>query len=206
VRPSTLSIQIPLPAVRTVLAGLIGVEVVLVALHLVGLAADSTLLKLSSEDNIPTWFSSAQFAVAGLACWIASQDANRARTAWLALAFVMTAFSADEIARFHERFETRAGAEIAIFVIEPLLAALVVWLIWSARRHLTRQAGYLLVAAAGAIAASQLMASAEEKLDPTGVVRELLAVPAEFLEMLAGTLVLAAAIAYLGSRQSSKNA
>jgi hypothetical protein len=201
-----MRVQVPLPPWRTVLAGLIAVEIGLVGLHLIGLAADSALLKLSAEDNIATWFSSAQFLLAGLACWVASRDTGPARTAWIALALILTAFSADEIARFHERFEEREGTDLAITVLEPVLALAVLGIVWSIRRHIERQTAVLLAAAMGAIVTSQAISTAVEKLEPTGAVLESLAMSEEIFEMLTGAFTLTAALVYIGSRQSSKNA
>lgn len=205
-RRRSFAVAVPLPSWQRALTGLVVAEAGLVALHLLGLATDSTLLKLSSEDNIPTWFSSAQFVLAGLACWLASLEGGPARTAWIALALLMTAFSVDEIARFHERFEVHEGAKAAIVVIEPIVAVVIAGFVWSARRHLHRTAARLLAAAAGSIVLSQAFATVDEELEPSGVALQLLAIPEEVLEMLAGTFVLAAALAFLASRQSSKNA
>jgi hypothetical protein len=195
-----MSFPVTLPPWRTILAGSIAIQVVLVALHLTGQATGVTLFDLPSEGNVPTWFSSAQFLLAGLACFVASRQEGATRNAWVALALVMTAFSADEIAGFHERFETHQGVDTAILVIEPILGLIVIAIVWSVLRDLRREAVRLLAGAMLAIVLAQGISVAAEKLEPEGTALDALAIFEEVFEMLTGTLVLGAALVTLDPR------
>lgn len=186
-------VKVRLPAEGTHLKALLATAAALIVLHLIGLAAGSSLLRLDSEGNIPTWVQASVFLVAGCACFLAASQRGRARRGWLLLGLVLTAFSLDEVARLHERLETRGGA-IVMLGVEPILALTVTGIIWSALRSLARPALWLLGAAVASVLCAELASLVNEELGATGAGEQVLAVAEEIFELLTGGLVLTAAL------------
>lgn len=171
----------------------------LVAAHLV---TDLKLFDLLEESNLPTWISQAQFLAAAAACTAAALADQRARTAWLLLAAVMTFFSLDEVAMIHERLEDQASVEVGLLVVEPLLGIALVAVVYAALRgRVERRVLVLLGAAVVSLVLAQASSAINGVAEPTGFVYDLLAILEEVFELLSGTFVLAAALG-----QSSKNA
>ncbi len=104
--------RVPLVRARTLLAGLLSIDVAVLLAHL--LIAEHKVLgglfDLDKEANLPTWTSSTKFALAAAAavfCYFAEttgSDAERPRlsSAWLLVAVFMLALSADESSQVHE--------------------------------------------------------------------------------------------------------
>jgi hypothetical protein len=167
----------------------------LVAAHL---ATDLKLFDLLEESNLPTWFSQAQFLLAAGACTAAALQDQRARTAWLLLAAVMTFFSLDEVAMIHERLEDHASVELALLVVEPLLGLALVAVVYTALRgRVDRGVLLLLGAAVLSLVLAQAASAINGVAEPTGFVYDLLAILEEVFEVLSGSFVLAAALARL---------
>lgn len=176
-----------------------GVIALLVALHV---ATDAKVFDLLRESNLPTWFSQAQFLAAGAVCAFVGLRDEYARTAWYLLAGVMTFFSLDEVAMIHERLEDRQGTELALLVVQPLAAVVIVAAIYRALRgRVVGRVLALLGVALGSLVLAQVSGAINHLAEPTGFVYDALAVIEEVGEMLTGTFVLVAAVT-----QSSKNA
>lgn len=82
---------------------------VLVIIHLVNYVLGGPswqmerLFALGEEANIPTWFSSAIWALTALAAYRCSKLAEKLnRTLWILIALGLLAFSVDEVAMIHE--------------------------------------------------------------------------------------------------------
>ncbi|MEA2387209.1 MAG: hypothetical protein QOJ22_1383 [Thermoleophilaceae bacterium] len=183
------------PAPTTVVYAACAVLALLVAAHL---ATDLKLFDLLEESNLPTWFSQAQFLLAAGACTAAALQDQRARTAWLLLAAVMTFFSLDEVAMIHERLEDHASVELALLVVEPLLGLALVAVVYTALRgRVDRGVLLLLGAAVLSLVLAQAASAINGVAEPTGFVYDLLAILEEVFEVLSGSFVLAAALARL---------
>jgi hypothetical protein len=162
------------------------------------LATGSSLFDLAAESNVPTWFSQAQFLLAGLACAEVAVDGENVRLMWSLVAFVMGFFSLDEVAKIHERIEDRAGDALALLVVEPVVGlALVLALYAVARGHLKGPPLVFLALAAAALVLAEGVAAVN------GDDYEALAITEEVFEMLTGTLVLVAALAVSPRRTRS---
>lgn len=179
-------------APTTVLRAACAVIALLVAAHL---ATDLKFFDLLEESNLPTWVSQAQFLLAAVACSAAALQDERARTAWLLLAAVMTFFSLDEVAMIHERLEDQGSVELALLVVEPLLGVALVAVVYGTLRgRVDRQVLLLLGAAVASLVLAQACSAINGVAEPTGFVYDLLAILEEVFELLSGTFVLAAAL------------
>lgn len=104
---------------RKVFGFLIGIDLLLMALHVLGtfiplepsipryVETDEGSFNLGAESSIPTWWSSAQLGIAAaLALTIGAELrslSHRHFRYWFALGAVLMGFSVDEIAMLHER-------------------------------------------------------------------------------------------------------
>lgn len=184
---------------------LLTIEAVLIALFLLDqtLSLGSSLLDMGAEHNLVTWFSSMQFAGAGLAA-AALSHMRRDWRCWGVVAAVMMLFSLDEVAQLHERVEYLArsyGDEGQTIVGALELAGAVVILALAARigRRLVPAERVLLVAAAVSLVGAQIASA----VDAAGVSPWLapgVTATEETLEMLVGTLIIAAAAPVLLTR------
>lgn len=98
----------PLDRVVGALA-LVSVVLVLASqvMRLVGVEPYVTLFAVTSEQNIPTWFSSGLLLVAAVAATgvaaLVPRDRRQLRLSWCVLAVVLAALSIDDAAALHER-------------------------------------------------------------------------------------------------------
>jgi hypothetical protein len=162
-----------------------------VALHIVNrLTIDSELLNINEEQNIPSWGSTFIFTVAGLIALVAGAE----RRVWLAVGVVMVAFSLDDVAMLHERFEEDTDESLALLEIEPLMALAVVVVFAFAFRAATRLSRYMLLGGVLALFVAQGTSSVGFLRDELGIPLGLLVIVEEGSELLAGVLVAAAAV------------
>jgi drug/metabolite transporter (DMT)-like permease len=101
----------PIP-VRTLIAALVACDLLVFAGHMLfsGHAYLGTFFDLDLEGNLPTWYSSFQFILAGAAallCYHAEEEAagpggRRGSWAWLLVAALMLGMSLDETGQLHE--------------------------------------------------------------------------------------------------------
>lgn len=184
---------------RVALGG-VAIVLVLVLLHIVnGVTLDLQLLDLNSEQNLPSWVSSFGFALAGLTA-AAVGLSDRALRPWLAIGVLMLAFSLDDIAMLHERFEELGDTGLALLVIEPLMVLGFLIVFAAAARTVRGVPRVLFLAAILALAIAQVASSA-------GFVREHVPVPLgtlivleEGAELLVSALLLGAAVQPLLAR------
>jgi hypothetical protein len=123
------------PSDRVVLAvGGVGIGLVLAAHVVNDLTVDNPLLNVSREANLPTWWSSSLFLLAAATCLVVAGFGPGPWPAWAAVGLAMVAFSADEVAGFHERISGKVGADTAELGFQPVLAVVlavvVAWLGW----------------------------------------------------------------------------
>ena len=181
-----------------VLPAAFAVIALLVAAHLV---TDLKVFDLLEESNLPTWFSQAQFLLAAGACIAAAMRDEHARPGWLLLAGVSALFSLDEVAMIHERLEDQGSVELALLVVEPLLGAALVAVVYATlRSRADTRVLLFLGAAVVSLALAQASSAINGVAEPTGFVYDLLAILEEVFEMLTGTLVLVGALRHAPKR------
>ncbi len=191
--------------VRVFFFGTVVVALIAVAGFL--LEAESDLVKVGEEGNIPTWFSSIQlFMIAAVLSLIAIRDIDRRSPSTWALAVVPGLFvllSLDEVAMFHERLGEwlststdvgaglRTGPWVLLFVplvgLLTLAAAFVFWPYLKGRRDVI----VLVVAGFGVFGLSAVGLELLANLPADGsAVHKLLGFAEEIGEMLAGNIIL----------------
>lgn len=184
------------PVTRRTLMGLLGAEALLVALHVPARAADAAkIVRMDEESNLPTWFSSSQFLLAGLACLAMAVSDRSRRSAWGALGAVMAFFSLDEIAEIHERVEDKLDADLALLVLQPLVGVAILLVVWRGLASLGETPRRLLLLALLAAVAAQGMSVLSGDEIPDEALGYVLQALEEIFEMLTGTFVLVAALA-----------
>jgi hypothetical protein len=174
----------------------VGVAVIglLAAAHVVNrYVSDGRLFRVDAEANVPTWGSSFQFGLAGLAC-LGVAAGGPDRRLWTALGLLMLFFSLDEIATLHELLSAEIGSSTAEWIVQPPIGATVIALLLIAGRRARGPAGPLLLAAACALVLGHLSGLATPGTE-RGPVAAVIKVFEESFEMLLGTFVLAAAAA-----------
>jgi hypothetical protein len=199
-----------------VLRILIAAEVLLVIAHVLDdYAVGGRIFLVTSESNVPTWFSSTQFVLAAMACmWVGRSD-PRAGRSWLLLGLVFLFFSFDEVAMIHERLEAHGSEDLFQFGIEPLIGLAVIAIFYRAMQSVPERTRRFLLAAIVALIASQACSAAASKLygeDGSGAGFDTLAILEEVFKFLTGTFALVAALdagaaeLLRAPAQSSKNA
>jgi hypothetical protein len=163
------------------------------------LTFDSDVLRLDLEANLPTWASSMQFGVAGLACLAVAAADRTGRGLWAAVGVLLLVLSLDELATMHERLSAAIGATPAEWIVQPLAGVTAIALLLATGRHAAGTARRLLHAAAAALVLGHLAELATPGREE-GTAAAGLKVVEESLEMLVGALVLAATTAHAGPR------
>lgn len=107
-----------------------------VSLYFIG-CCDSTwdksivkLLRITSENNLPTWFSSVQFLMVGIFAWLIGKEyklekATWKKIAWFSIAVFFVYLAMDDGSRFHERVASAAARWIENWEGDGYLVALV---------------------------------------------------------------------------------
>lgn len=189
-RPVVLNLS---RAQRRALAGLVAVELLLVLLHGAnGATADGRLLSLDQEQNLPTWFASAQLVLAATVAAIAAK--GRHWMLWGTLALLLGLLSLDEVAMLHEAAETAGNARFLVRVVEPALALVVAGALVRGGRQLPHSSRLLLLAAGVALAGALGASAGGSLADGRHALIVALSVSEEGLEMLFATLALVAAL------------
>ncbi|MGE5502156.1 MAG: hypothetical protein ACM3W4_09540 [Ignavibacteriales bacterium] len=202
-----------------VMAPLLGLEVLLVVLHLLG--ASGLLgyrlglwFDLNREQSVGTWFSSAQLLVVALAFALAAPRSSSPRPWFLWLMAAGFAFlSLDETISIHEAITAIArhrarwlpefpgghGAWVAVYGVIGAAGLAVTW-----RELLRLWSGYRVVAIVGAVGCAAYVsgAVAAEIAGYFGLIHDgaLQVALEEFLEMLGGSLILLAALELLRTK------
>ena len=179
---------------RRVAAIGIGVTVGFVVIHLVNDAtAELQFFDMNDESNLPTWWSSFVFTVAGLlALFVGLPD--RAQRPWVLLGVLMLLLGLDDIATLHERMETQLGGTAAILVLEPLIALAIFFIFVSVARITHGFSRWCIVGGLVALVVAQASSSLDFVHDTIPLDRTLLTVFEEGAEDLFGVLIIAAAV------------
>jgi hypothetical protein len=159
------------------------------------LTVDVELLRLDAEANLPTWASSLQFGLAGIACLALVATDRVRRWWWAAVGALLLLLSLDEFATLHERLSAEIGAATAEWFVQPLAGIVAIVVLVSAGRRAGGATQRLLMAAVGALVLAHL-AELATPAPEQGAVAAALKVVEESLEMLVGAFVLAAAVAH----------
>ncbi len=171
----------------------------LLAVHPVNEAVlEIRLLDMDDEGNVPTWFATMNFGLAGLVGLLAALN-NRggARLAWLFVGSCLVAFSVDEAVAVHEIVGRRLGDVTTLSLAQPVTAVLVATSFLLAAR-VVPLGGRLLRCAGGVLVLSQACASAAG-LFLGGAWRFVFEAVEEATETLTGIVVLTAGLTALGA-------
>jgi hypothetical protein len=158
------------------------------------LTVDADLLRLDAEANLPTWASSLQFGLAGIACLALAATERAGGWRWAAVGALLLLLSLDESATLHERLSAEVGATTAEWVVQPLAGLVAIVVLVGAGRQAGGVARRLLLVAVGALVLGHL-AELATPAPEQGPVAAALKIVEESLEMLVAALVLAAAAA-----------
>jgi hypothetical protein len=140
---------------RRVAATGIAVVLVLIVAHAASVpTVDWPFLNLNVEQNLPSWFSTVGFALAGLAC-LAAAVGRSSHWTWGALGLLMLVFSLDDLTMAHEFVEEQTDEGIAILIIQPLAVLAVLALYLGAARSVGGLPRLLVVAALLALVGAQ---------------------------------------------------
>lgn len=183
---------------RRVAATGIVVVLVLVVAHAASVPTVGwPFLNLNVEQNLPSWFSTVGFALAGIAC-LAAAVGRRSRWTWGALGILMLAFSLDDLTMGHEFIEEQTDAGVAILIIQPLAVLAVLALYLGAARSVNGLPRLLVVAAllalVGAQAGSSVGYAIIEGESGEGLLVNAVIILEEASEILASVFLLSAAV------------
>ena len=167
------------------------------------LTVDAKILRLD-EQTLWTWLTSTLFAASALSAlgFMALQRPGR-RWPWAAVAALMLALSADEVATIHERLETEAGSQFSFFLLQPLIALVAVALFVRVMRALDHEARIWVALAAGALLLAQAGSTLSAEADLPGAANTAQAIAEELLEMLVPAFILAATLPALWPRMAA---
>jgi hypothetical protein len=181
-----------LPLHWRVIVALLAAQAVLVALNgLNTFTLEERLFIIEEEANLPTWFSSMQFLVAALICGVAACAPGSSAAVWAPLAALMVAFSIDEVAMVHELLEE--GSALLLRLTEFVAIGAALFLLAHVWRSLYGIERRLVLVAGCVLALSEAIDSVDHELDMGYVAEVFVNGSEEMLEMLVGTLVIAAA-------------
>lgn len=176
-----------------IVGALVAVQVLLVALNGINtFTFHADFLIIEQEANLPTWFSSTQFAFAAVACGLAAWG-ERDWLVWGLPAAALAFFSLDEIAMLHEDFESDTDEQLVVEIVWPLAALAAAVAAYVIVRRLSGLTRLLVVGAGAALVLSQLFSVANSAVDLPYSVGNVVSIGEEVWEMLVGTLLLAAA-------------
>ena len=171
------------------------------ALHgLNRVTVDIEILRIG-EQTLWTWVTSTLFAASAVAAlgFMALQRPGR-RWPWGAVAGLMLALSADEVATIHERLEADAGSDFSFFLLQPLIALAAVALFVRLMRAVDRDARVWITLAAAALVLAQAGSTLSAEGDLPKGVNTAQAITEELLEMLVPAFILAATLPALWPR------
>lgn len=165
------------------------------ALHgLSRLTIDLQILRLS-EQSLWTWVTSTLLAASALSAFgFMALQRPGGRWPWAAVAALMLALSADEVATVHERLESSGGARFSFFLLQPLVALAALALFARLARAVDRDARIWIALAAGALLLAQAGSSVSAEADLPEAATVAQAIAEELLEMLMPAFILAATL------------
>lgn len=155
---------------------------------------DLEILRIG-ERTVWTWLTSTLFAAAALsAAAFAAMQRGGARRPWVAAAVLMVALSLDEVATLHESIEEEGGSQLSLFLIQPLIALVVIALLVRLSRDLGRDERLWMVFAAVVLAVAQVGSMVDSEVELPHVLHEGWRSAEELLEMLVPAFLLAATV------------
>ena len=161
------------PVTLAVVAGGIALLSVLLLLHAINklLLGDGLFLAFDADPNLPSWIQTALFVVAGLGCWLLGWLRPELRLPLAVLGLFAFALSCEQMVQVHKEVESSLG-DLAMNVVQPLLALGLIAIVWLAGRGLPRLSQALLWGAIASIAVAQgsSMVNAEFELPYAGLI------------------------------------
>ena len=178
-----------------VLLGLLAAIGALVLLHGVNKVAlgDRVMFALDGEGNVPTWFSSTLFAVAGISAFALALIDARSRWLWVLVGFLFVAFSLDDSVEIHETTE-REGESLSRLLVQPVVVGVLALALGVLGRRHPRPERWLLMAAGGVIVVALGASLLNAYFDPAYSILVTVQVLEEASEMVAPALVIAAVV------------
>jgi len=178
-----------------VLLGLLAAIGALVLLHGVNKVAlgDRVMFALDGEGNLPTWFSSTLFAVAGISAFALALIDARSRWLWVLVGFLFVAFSLDDSVEIHETTE-REGESLSRLLVQPVVVGVLALALGVLGRRHPRPERWLLMAAGGVIVVALGASLLNAYFDPAYSILVTVQVLEEASEMVAPALVIAAVV------------
>jgi hypothetical protein len=179
------------PLTYAIVVGGVAIQLVLVLAHGVNsaLLGDGSFLALDRDHNVPAWYETALFVVAGLGCWLLAWLRPAIRVPLVLLGLVALLLSFEQMAQLHGSVEEDLGDTAT--AIEALMALGLVAVVWLAARGLPRLSKILLWGAIVAIAVAQGSSTINSDDLPHAVVVFLQTLE-EVGEMTTATLLIAA--------------
>ncbi len=179
------------PLTYAIVVGGIAVQLVLVLAHGVNkeLLGDGRFLALDRDYNVPAWYETALFVVAGLGCWLLAWLKPAVRIPLVLLGVVALLLSFEQMAQLHGQVENDLGNTAT--ALEALMALGLVAVVWLAARGLPRLSRILLWGAIVSIAVAQGSSTLNSDDLPHAVVIFLQTLE-EVGEMMTATLLIAA--------------
>lgn len=179
------------PLTYAIIVGGVAIQLLLVLAHGVNkeLLGDGTFLALDRDHNVPAWYETALFLVAGLGCWLLAWLRPAIRVPLALLGLVALLLSFEQMAQLHGTVEEDLGD--AATAIEALMALGLVAVVWLAARGLPRLSRILLWGAIVSIAVAQGSSTLNGDDLPHAVVVFLQTLE-EVGEMMTATLLIAA--------------
>ena len=174
-------------------AGAIAILVLAVA-HGVNkeLLGDGVALALDRDYSVAFFWTVLIFAAAAVVWARLAAVRPDGRAIWVAMSVLCAALAVEGVAQIHGRLEDSTGYDLQMLVVQPLVALLVIGVLVACYRRLPSPERYLLAAAVACLVLAQLVSTANGQLDLPYAGIVLASVVEESLEMLTGTLLLAA--------------
>lgn len=178
-----------------VLLGLLAAVAALVLLHGVNkvLLGDRVMFALDGEGNLPTWFSSTLFAVAGISALAFALVDARSRWLWVLVGLLFVGFSLDDSVEIHETTE-REGESLSRLILQPVIVGVLALVLGVLGRRHPRPERWLLMAAGGVIVVALGASLLNAYFDPPYSLLVMIQVLEETSEMVAPALVIAAVV------------
>lgn len=172
----------------------VGAILLLIGLHGVNklVLDDGPTFSLDADWSVSSVWTIVLFATAAF-LWarLASLRPEHHRV-WLALAVLSGLLAVEGALQVHAWLEERAGYELNLLVVQPVLAVAVITLFVLGHRRLPSPERHLLAAAAVTLVLAQGMSMISGKLEVAHVAVVVLSVLEESFEMLTATLLVAA--------------
>ena len=184
-----------------VLLGLLAAIAGFALLHVVNKLAlgDRVMFALDGEGNLPTWFSSTLFAVAGISALAFALFDDRSRWLWVVVGVLFLGFSLDDSVGIHESTERRE-ASLSRLLVQPVIVAILAYALAVLGRRQPRPERRLLVAAGIVIVVALAASLLNAYVDPPYSILVSVQMLEETSEMIVPALVIAALVSATSRR------